>query len=188
MKTNYPEPLQPPPPPPHPHIHNYYSMKCQVICLTHSWVFTYLRTGRQCSSCLLQADRVPENVLGYSSQHKKVMELLLFFSQEIPSTTLLIVCIQYVYSVPSYPRGNYSSEFLVEVCHPVPQILTQFQTKIFHFPHPFSDLDSTDPYPFSARMIYFGYFCFFTIHLELKRQIRLYAPMVPLKTIPDLRP
>ena len=38
--------------------------------------------------------------------------------------------------------GGYSSEFLVGVCRPVPQILTQFQTKIFHFPHPFSDLDS----------------------------------------------
>ena len=33
-------------------------------------------------------------------------------------------------------------------------------------------------------MIHFGYFSFFTIHLELKRQIRLYAPVVPLKTIP----
>ena len=37
-------------------------------------------------------------------------------------------------------------------------------------------------------MIHFGYFSFSTIHLELKRQIRLYAPVVPLKTIPDLRP
>ena len=38
-------------------------------------------------------------------------------------------------------------------------------------------------------MIYFGYFSFSTIHLELKRQTRLYAPVqVPLKTIPDLRP
>ena len=39
-------------------------------------------------------------------------------------------------------RGGYSSEVLVGVCRPVPQILTQFQTKIFHFPHPFSDLTS----------------------------------------------
>ena len=37
-------------------------------------------------------------------------------------------------------------------------------------------------------MIYFGYFSFSIIHLELKRQIRLYALAVPLKTIPrDLR-
>ena len=47
-----------------------------------------------------------------------------------------------------YSRGDggggwrYSSEFLVGVCRPVSQILTQFQTKIFHFPHPFSDLVS----------------------------------------------
>ena len=33
-------------------------------------------------------------------------------------------------------------------------------------------------------MVYFGYFSFSLIHLELKRQIRLYALMVPLKTIP----
>ena len=37
-------------------------------------------------------------------------------------------------------RGGYTSKFLAGVCRPVPQILTQFQTKIFHFPHPFSDL------------------------------------------------
>ena len=39
-------------------------------------------------------------------------------------------------------RRGYSSEFSVGVCCPVPQISTQFQTKIFHFPHPFSDLAS----------------------------------------------
>ena len=38
--------------------------------------------------------------------------------------------------------GGFTTEFLVGVCRPVPQILTQFQTKIFHFPHPFSDVDS----------------------------------------------
>ena len=37
-------------------------------------------------------------------------------------------------------------------------------------------------------MIYFGYFSFSLIHLELKRQIHLYALVVPLKTIPDFRP
>ena len=41
--------------------------------------------------------------------------------------------------------GGYFSEFEVGVCRPVPQILTQFQTKIFRFPHPFSDLDSKNP-------------------------------------------
>ena len=39
-------------------------------------------------------------------------------------------------------QGVHSSEFLVGVCSPVLQILTQFQTKIFYFPHPFSDLAS----------------------------------------------
>ena len=37
-------------------------------------------------------------------------------------------------------------------------------------------------------MIYFGIFSFSFIHLELKRQIHLYALVVPLKTIPDFRP
>ena len=45
-------------------------------------------------------------------------------------------------SVTPEGEGGYSSEFLVGVCPPVPQILTQFQTKIFRFPHPFSDLVS----------------------------------------------
>ena len=36
----------------------------------------------------------------------------------------------------------------------------------------------------SALMIYFGYFSFPLIDLELKGQIRLYALVVPLKTIP----
>ena len=34
--------------------------------------------------------------------------------------------------------GGYSLEFLVGVCRPVLQILTLFQTKKCHFPHPFS--------------------------------------------------
>ena len=33
--------------------------------------------------------------------------------------------------------GGYSSEFSVGVCHPVPQILSQFQTKHASFPHRF---------------------------------------------------
>ena len=40
----------------------------------------------------------------------------------------------------------------------------------------------------SALTVYFGYFSFSLIHLEMKRQIRLYALVVLLKTIPDLRP
>ena len=37
-----------------------------------------------------------------------------------------------------FPKG-FSWEFLVGVCRPVLQILTLFQTKKYHFPHPFSD-------------------------------------------------
>ena len=37
------------------------------------------------------------------------------------------------------PGGRYSWEFLVEVCRPVLQILTLFQTKKRHFAHPFAD-------------------------------------------------
>ena len=38
--------------------------------------------------------------------------------------------------------GVYSWKFLVGVCHMVLKILTLFQTKKCHFPHPFSDLVS----------------------------------------------
>ena len=49
--------------------------------------------------------------------------------------------IQYrAHSVPA--GGEYSWEFLVGVCRPVLQILTLFQTKKCHFPHPFSDQTS----------------------------------------------
>ena len=40
--------------------------------------------------------------------------------------------------------GEYSWEFLVGLCSLVIQILTQFQTKKCHFPHPFSDLEVTE--------------------------------------------
>ena len=33
-------------------------------------------------------------------------------------------------------------EFLIELCHPVLQIQTLFQTQTSHFPHSFSDLAS----------------------------------------------
>ena len=48
------------------------------------------------------------------------------------------------------PPGGYSWEFLVGVCRPALQILTVFQTKIFDYSHPFSDLASHENlYPFS---------------------------------------
>ena len=48
-----------------------------------------------------------------------------------------------VWSLLSQPaRGWYSWEFLVEVCCPFLRILTLFQTKKSHLPHPFSDQTS----------------------------------------------
>ena len=38
------------------------------------------------------------------------------------------------------------------------------------------------------RHFKFAYFSFFRTHLELKRKIRSYTPVVPSKTIPDSRP
>ena len=62
------------------------------------------------------------------------------------------------------------------VCHTVLQIVTLFETKKFHFSHPFSDLaskklchhflDSTLTKEISYLHIYVS---FFLIHLELKR-------------------
>ena len=72
--------------------------------------------------------------------------------------------------------GKYSWIFLVGVCHTVLQIVTLFETKKFHFSHPFSDLaskklchhflDSTPTKEISYLHIYVS---FFLIHLELKR-------------------
>ena len=54
--------------------------------------------------------------------------------------------------------GGYSWEFLVGVCSPVLQILTLYQTKKCHFPHPFSD-QTLNPYIASystqASLIFF---------------------------------
>ena len=111
--------------------------------------------------------------------------------------------------------GGYSSEFLVGVCLPVLQILTHISDQNMPFfvpvfrhglknPYPFSDLASVyiglnygivakvrtptkDLLKFSSNDI-FRFFLFALIHLELKRQIRFYALVVPLKTIPDFRP
>ena len=72
--------------------------------------------------------------------------------------------------------GKYSWIFLVGVCYTVLQIVTLFETKKFHFSHPFSDLasrklchhflDSTPTKEISYLHIYVS---FFLIHLELKR-------------------
>ena len=44
-----------------------------------------------------------------------------------------------IYTLLLIHGGGYYWEFLVGVCRPVLQILTLFQTKKCHFPHPFSD-------------------------------------------------
>ena len=77
--------------------------------------------------------------------------ILFFLPHFVFSTSMILIhfsflCTRYlslnVWCDCDIRGGGYSSEFLVGVCRPVPQILIQFQTKIFRFPHPFSDLDS----------------------------------------------
>ena len=66
-------------------------------------------------------------------------------SQSIASWALAKVLLRFKMAAPScHVRipGGYSLEFLVGVCRPHLQIQTQFQTKKYHFPHPFSDLAS----------------------------------------------
>ena len=72
--------------------------------------------------------------------------------------------------------GGHSLKFLVGVCRTVPQIATLFQTKNFHFSHPFSDLASKKlchhflhSTPTKNISYSHNYFSFFLIHLELKR-------------------
>ena len=88
--------------------------------------------------------------------------------------------------------GGYSWEFLVGVCRPVLQILTLFQTKKCHFPHPFSDQTSKNHTSFQTWSLgrnyityhyldkstnnkilqihfEFGYFSFSLTHMEVKR-------------------
>ena len=67
---------------------------------------------------------------------KSLMQLL-EFDGDVEDT----FCYTFQVIFNSYP-GGHSSEFLVGVCRPDPQILTQFQTKMCHFPHPFSDVAS----------------------------------------------
>ena len=43
------------------------------------------------------------------------------------------------YTLLLTPGGGYYWEFLVGVCRPVLRILSLFQSKKCHFPHPFSD-------------------------------------------------
>ena len=61
--------------------------------------------------------------------YRESKEKLLMYQ---PNSSCAIMFLSY------FPEG-FSWEFLVRVCRPVLQILTLFQTKKYHFPHPFSD-------------------------------------------------
>ena len=71
--------------------------------------------------------------------------------------------------------GGYSWEFLVDLCRPVLQMLTLF----FH--------NRFQTWPLKSIPV-FRPGLFFLIHLELKRKMGSYTPVVPSKTIPDSRP
>ena len=97
------------------------------------------------------------------------------------------------------PRGGggYSWEFLMGVCCPVLQILTQFQTQKCNFPHPFSDRTSkihtrllrleckqkNSSNPFRIRI-----FLFLSHSFGIKMINMFIHSVVPSKTIPDSRP
>ena len=85
-----------------------------------------------------------ENFATVSSKNKRTREvkskgLSFLFIRVWNSRTWCFGC--YVVCV-SGARGGYTWEFLVEVCRSVLRILTLFQTKQRHFPHPFSDQTS----------------------------------------------
>ena len=99
------------------------------------------------------------------------------------------------------PRG-YSSEFSVGLCRLVPQILTQFQTKTCHFPHPFSELASKIHTRFQTFVLPQLSFASITKYKSTIGNIQLFLyysfgvkkintfirSYGSLKTIPDLRP
>ena len=63
--------------------------------------------------------------------------------------------------------GGYSWEFLVGVCRPFLQILTLFQTKTCHFPHPFPDLASK----IHTRFQTWRWSQNVTLHVYIKRKL-----------------
>ena len=106
--------------------------------------------------------------------------------------------------------GRYSWEFLVGVCRPVLQILTLFQTKKCHFPHPFSDKTSKNNAHFQTWPLCRNYVILTQIRAQTKNSLNVfrigiflfrsysfriqtintfnYAPVVSLKTVPNFRP
>ena len=69
-------------------------------------------------------------LLPYVSYRESKEKLLMYH----PNLSCAIMFLSY------FPEG-FSRKFLVGMCRPVLQILTLFQTKKCHFPHPFSDLE-----------------------------------------------
>ena len=60
----------------------------------------------------------------------------------ITNGLITLITNRYQGSLTGLTPGGYSSKLSMGVCRPVLQILTLFQTKTCHFPHPFSDLAS----------------------------------------------
>ena len=95
-----------------------------------------------------------------------------------PNSSCAIMFLSY------FPEG-FSRKFLVGMCRPVLQILTLFQTKKCHFPHPFSDLEMVTKRNITClhkteimssllrlklQQTSNSYYTFFLISLELKRR------------------
>ena len=96
------------------------------------WSF-YLTTfsGRIFHLALIAIFRAAGRGGGFSS------EFLVGVPNPVPISDQKIPTIGFNEKTPGY-----SSEFSVGVCRPLLQILTLFEAKTFHFPHPFSDLPS----------------------------------------------
>ena len=103
-----------------------------------------------------------------------LLDRLLFLFSDCRSYSLCGVCFMLgmahfsAFDARGWGGGGYTSEFLVGVCRPAPQILTQFQTEIFHFPRPFSDLAPVVQRPDNfIRWIrhYSGSKIYFTLHV-----------------------
>ena len=60
----------------------------------------------------------------------------------ITNGLITLITNRYLGSLTGLTPGEYSSKLSMGVCRPVLQILTLFQAKTCHFPHPFSDLAS----------------------------------------------
>ena len=117
-------------------------------------------------------------LLAYVSYRESKEKLLIYQ----PNSSCAIICMFLSY----FPEG-FSWEFLVGMCRPVLQILTLFQTKKCHFPHPFSDLEMVTKRNITClhkteimssllrlkpQQTSNSYYTFFLISLQLKRRTR----------------